>query len=63
MSSGIAIAPTPAKWKAFWGASVYLIAIAAVPLEIIRDGMECASTLVGNSCLCELPIPPGVDSA
>ena len=48
IGSGIAIAPYPAEWGDLRGTSVYLIAIAGVTLEIIRDRLECASSLLGR---------------
>lgn len=59
---GIAIAPIPRENRS-GGSSVYIIAIAAVTLEIIRDWLECASSFAGRSSLCERPIPPKPDHA
>jgi hypothetical protein len=53
MSSGIAIAHTLPKWgNDSGGAAVYFIDIAAVTLEIIRDGLERTSFIAAKSCPC-----------
>ena len=44
--------------KAKGGTTVYIIAIAAATLEIIRNGLERAGTLAGVSPLCERAISP-----
>src|SRR5580704_14350939 len=62
--SGIAIAlKTLSGEPSGGGASVYITAVAAVTLEIIRDRLERASPLDRNSCICERPIPPKPDPA
>lgn len=63
IGSGIAIALiTFADWGNRGGSSVYISAIAAVTLEVIRDGLERASSLAGRSFLCERPVPPRPDA-
>jgi hypothetical protein len=40
------------EWESRGGVSVYIIAVAAVTLEIVRDWVERAGSLVGRSSLC-----------
>ena len=62
IGSGTAIAPSMLpEWENRGGVSVYIIAVAAVTLEIIRDRVERASSLAGSSFLCWRPIPPRPD--
>jgi hypothetical protein len=58
IGSGIAIAPYLPEWGILrGGASVHIIAIAAVTLEIISDGLERAGSVIGVFCRGVRPIP------